>query len=77
MVASGKYERVHLNQRVSTITNGEIKSGVRPDVAGVRPDGKIDTVEVLSPGQTAGQMERKIGNALGSKCGAITCLPPK
>jgi hypothetical protein len=76
MAASGKYDSVHLNQTVSTITNGEIKSGVRPDVAGVLPGGKVDTVEVLSPGQTAAQMENKLGNALGARCGTIRCVGP-
>lgn|GEM_PF-1333869 len=65
---------VHLNQTVSTITNGEVQSSVRPDVATVRVDGKIDVTEVLSPKQTEAQMTNKITNALGDRCGTITCV---
>jgi len=77
MAASGKYESVHLNRTVSSITDGEIRSGVRPDVAGVRRGGgKVDTVEVLSRRQTAAQMENKISKALGQNCGTIRCVNP-
>lgn len=65
---------VHLNQTVKTITNGEVDSKVRPDVAPVRTDGKIDVTEVLSGNQTRAQMEQKIMNALGDRCGTITCI---
>lgn len=72
MAASGDYVSVHMNQQVRTITNGQSKSNVRPDVAGVRKDnGKVDVVEVLSPKQTAAQMENKLNKALGTTCG--TC----
>lgn len=76
MAASGKYDSVHMNRKISTITNGEIQSGVQPDVAGTLPGGKVDVVEVLSPRQTAAQMESKIGSALGSRCGTIRCVAP-
>lgn len=49
-----------MHQTVSTITDDAVQSRVLPDVAGARPDGKVDVVEVLSPGQTQSQMERKI-----------------
>jgi hypothetical protein len=75
MADSGEYSTVHLNQAVSTITDGAQKSKVRPDVAGVRLDnGKVDVVEVLSGNQTAAQMQNKIHTALGSKCGSVTCI---
>lgn len=64
-----------MHQKVSTITNKQLSSEVLPDVAGVRIDsGKIDVVEVLSGKQTAAQMQRKVTNALGSRCGTITCV---
>lgn len=75
MSETGDYSSVHMHQRISTITNKELSSGRLPDVAGVRRDnGKIDVVEVLSGNQTAAQMEKKIKNALGSRCGSITCV---
>ncbi|NRA80436.1 MAG: RHS repeat-associated core domain-containing protein [Pseudoalteromonas sp.] len=75
MAATGEYSSIHLNQQVRTITGGDSSSLVRPDVAGIRKDnGKIDVVEVLSPGQTAAQMENKLQKALGSSCGSITCV---
>jgi hypothetical protein len=67
-------QSVHLNQQIGTITNGQVKSRVRPDVATVRSDGKIDAFEVLSPGQTVQQQTRKLQNALGNRAGNITCV---
>jgi RHS repeat-associated protein len=75
MAESGEYSSVHMHQKVSTITNGQLSSGVLPDVAGVRKDnGLIDVVEVLSGKQTPAQMQKKITGALGSKCGTVTCV---
>jgi hypothetical protein len=76
MQNSGQYDSVHMNQTVNTITDGEIPSNVRPDVAGVRPDGTIDSVEVLSPRQTESQMTKKLEDALGDRCGVISCIDP-
>ena len=77
MAESGNFERVHMNQAVSTITDGAVQSKVRPDMAGVRADNKkVDTVEVLSPGQRRDQMEAKLENALGDQGGKITCVLP-
>jgi len=67
-------QSVHLNQQIGTITKGQIKSRVRPDVATVRTDGKIDAFEVLSPGQTVQQQTRKLQNALGDGAGNIMCV---
>ncbi len=67
-------QSVHLNQQLRTITNGKVNSRVRPDVATVRNDGKIDTFEVLSPGQTVQQQTNKLRNALGDRAGNITCV---
>jgi hypothetical protein len=65
---------VHLNQTVTTITGGAIRSPVRPDVATVRSDGKIDVTEVLSPGQDAAKTIQKYKDALGDRAGTITCI---
>lgn len=56
--------RVHLNQTLRTITGGVVDSRLRPDVARVRADGRVDISEKLSPGQKADDLERKYMNAL-------------
>lgn len=68
-------ESVHMNRQLRTI-DPEIDSQVRPDVAIVRTDGKIDCCEVLSPGQTVEQQTQKLTDALGDKAGEITVIPP-
>jgi RHS repeat-associated protein len=76
-VESGDYSSVHLNQAASTITDGASSSLVRPDAAGVRKDnGKIDAVEVLSPGQRATQMENKIKGAMGDQLNSVRSVAP-
>jgi len=65
---------VHLNRTLRSVTNGEIDSRVRPDVATVRTDGKIDVIEVLSPGQDAARTIQKYKDALGDRAGTITCV---
>jgi RHS repeat-associated protein len=65
---------VHLNQTVRTITSGDANSAVRPDVATVRQDGKVDVVEVLSPGQDAAASAKKYSDALGDRAGSIKCV---
>ena len=66
---------VYQNQTVGTITGGKIQSSVRPDVAAVRTDGKVDVTEVLSPRQKAGATAAKYSNALGDRAGNIRCVP--
>jgi hypothetical protein len=68
--------RVHQNQTVTTITEGEQRSAVRPDVATVTTEGKVDVTEVLSPGQEASSLADKYKNALGDKAGRIECVKP-
>jgi RHS repeat-associated protein len=77
MVKSGNYSKVALNRELSTITGGEVASKLRPDVAGVRPDGKIDITEVLSPGQRAGDLREKYSKALGDRMGDFNTVKPK
>ncbi|WP_300391212.1 RHS repeat-associated core domain-containing protein [Henriciella sp.] len=77
MANRGEYPSVHLNQTLRTITGGEVDSSVRPDVGAVNTDtNQVDTVEVLSPGQSRAQMENKMQEALGDRCGTVTCVDP-
>lgn len=69
MLRTGGYEKISLHRSLSTLTGGEIKSGLKPDVAGLRPDGKIDITEVLSPGQKAADLQAKYAGALGDRMG--------
>lgn len=46
-----------------------VNSRLKPDVASLRPDGKIDIVEVLSPGQKAVDLQVKYAGALGDRMG--------
>ena len=78
-IANAEAERpdvaqVSMNQRISTVTGGEVKSSLRPDVASVRTDGKIDVTEVLSGKQEAAATASKYKNALGDKAGNIQCV---
>ena len=43
---------------------------IKPNVMGLRPDGRIDMVEVVSPSQTAKQLRRKLQKAMDQ-------LPPE
>ncbi len=67
---------VHLNQTVKTITGGQSTSAVRPDVATMRQDGKVNVTEVLSPGQSPVAAIQKNQNALGSLAGDIKTVLP-
>lgn len=70
MAQSGKYETVHLNQKLSTITGDAAAGGQQPDVAGLKPGGAVDTVEVPSKTQTTAQMDAK-GAAMQKKLESI------
>ena len=71
MAASGKYDSVHLNQKLSTITGDPTAGGQQPDVAGVRSDTKgVDTVEHPSPSQTPESQDAK-GAGMQSKLGEL------
>lgn len=59
MVASGQYKSVHYNRAQSAVTGDSSAGKQRADVAGVRADGKVDTVEVVSKSQTTTQMDKK------------------
>jgi hypothetical protein len=60
MAKSGRYDKIYINKSLKTATSGRVQSRLRPDVAGVRPGGLIDVIEVPSPSQTSGQMLDKV-----------------
>lgn len=66
--------RVHMNQTLTTVTDGTVRSSLRPDVATVRTDGRVDVTEVLSSRQDAARTGQKYQDALGEKAGTITCV---
>jgi RHS repeat-associated protein len=76
LARSGDYNEVHVNRWLWSVTGGKVLSRLRPDVAGVRPDGKIDIVEILSPGQTAADLRRKYSGALGDLMGDFRAVEP-
>ncbi len=49
MAMSGDYERVGVNVAVKTVTGVPTDPITRPDVTGLRKDGRVDIVEVPSP----------------------------
>ncbi|MDR2723703.1 MAG: hypothetical protein LBB25_00655 [Holosporaceae bacterium] len=52
--------RVHMDQTLSKVTEGQVTSRMRPDVSVVRKDGKINMVEVQSKSQRPKQLQTKI-----------------
>ena len=78
MIVSGKYvdDTAYLHKELKTITGGDVNSRLRPDVAAVRPDGKIDITEVLSPKQSADSLREKYSNALGDRMGSFMVVEP-
>jgi RHS repeat-associated protein len=76
MARSGDYAEVHVNRQLWSVSGGKVLSRLRPDVAGVRPDGKIDIVEILSPGQTPPDLRAKYSRALGDRMGTFDARLP-
>lgn len=70
-------DAVFANKISLKIRDGKINSKLRPDVAAVRADGKVDITEVLSPGQKAADLEKHYQNALGDLAGEFTAITPK
>lgn len=71
MARSGNYRSVHMNRTISSITDGNVRSRLRPDVAAVRPDGKVDIREIASGRQEAAALRDKYASALGDRAGNI------
>jgi hypothetical protein len=59
-----------MGQPVSKFAGRKIYPDIQPDVMGLRPDGRIDMVEVVSPSQTARQLRIKLQKAMDQ-------LPPE
>jgi hypothetical protein len=53
---------IYYNQSLNTITGGQIRSGVRPDVTVVMENDTVQPYEILSPGQKPIDMKNKYGN---------------
>ena len=51
---------MHFNQTLGTISDKLVRSRMRPDVAPVHKDGRIDLVEIRSGRQTVEQLQRKL-----------------
>jgi RHS repeat-associated protein len=64
MKESGRYDRVGMNRPLSEFSGRVHSPDIRPDNIGLRPDGRIDMMEVVSPSQTAGQLRRKLEDAM-------------
>ena len=76
LARSGRYQSVHMNRTIRSVTNGDVDSALRPDVAALRPDGKVDIREVASPGQNAVALQRRYSDALGDRAGDIRIVRP-
>ncbi|WP_218186790.1 hypothetical protein, partial [Pseudomonas sp. NBRC 111117] len=59
MAMSGDYERVGVNVAVKTVTGVPTDPITRPDVTGLRKDGRVDIVEVPSPTDVTKKLEAK------------------
>ncbi|MEZ0195920.1 hypothetical protein AB9U01_17920 [Pseudomonas qingdaonensis] len=73
MAMSGNYERVGVNVAVKTVTGVPTDPITRPDVTGLRKDGKVDIVEVPSPTDQSHKLRAKGQNTLqglGDRAGA-------
>jgi RHS repeat-associated protein len=77
MVMSGEYSTISFNRSLKTLTGGAVDSRLRPDVAGINNAGKIDIVEILSPGQNKQDFIDKFTTALGDRLGTIKFDQPR
>ena len=57
---SEQYEKIFINKPLTTVTGGQVQSGLRPDVSGILKGGQINVLEIPSPSQTTQQMLNKI-----------------
>ena len=65
MAQSGEYEYIVMNRSLKVATGLEdATTRVHPDIIGVRWNGKIDVVEVLSPGQSEKGLLKQLEEAL-------------
>lgn len=64
MQAMYDYERIATNTSMSKFLGRKFKNDIRPDAIGLTRDGKVDMVEILSPGQTKVELEDKLSTAM-------------
>lgn len=79
MASSGNYRAVYANLGLSREVPG-IKPNRRPDVWGVRNDGKIDQIEVPSKTDTIAALKKRMGDTkklLGNRGGSARIIHPK
>uniref|UniRef100_UPI001FD2887F RHS repeat-associated core domain-containing protein n=2 Tax=Pseudomonas TaxID=286 RepID=UPI001FD2887F len=75
MAKSGDYEKVGVNVAVKTVTGVPTDPITRPDVTGLRKDGRVDIVEVPSPTDQLTRLEAKgriTLQGLGARAGDYT-----
>lgn len=78
MANSGDYEKVGVNVAVKTVTGVPTDPITRPDVTGLRKDGKVDIVEVPSPTDDPHKLRAKgdvILQGLGGRAGSYIETP--
>jgi RHS repeat-associated protein len=62
LASTGEYSEFHLNQKLSTSTNGKVLSGLQPDILALTVDGRYVVVEVQSTSQSLSSQQAKINN---------------
>ncbi|WP_374755539.1 hypothetical protein, partial [Pseudomonas sp. NBRC 111117] len=78
MAMSGDYERVGVNVAVKTVTGVPTDPNTRPDVTGLRKDGKVNIVEVPSPTDKLPALKAKGDTTLaglGDRAGTYLATP--
>ncbi len=61
---TGKYQYLTMDLAWRTATGRENPSGFRPDIIGIRCDGKVDAWEVLSEGDTARELRSRLSSEM-------------
>jgi hypothetical protein len=64
--ASGDYEYLTLNRSWNRSTGVIVSSNLRPDVIGVRCDGRVDAWEIRSEGDTEKDLRLRLSTGLGT-----------
>jgi RHS repeat-associated protein len=61
---SGRYDRVAMRAHLSEFSGQTHVPDIQPDAMGLRPDGRIDMAEVVSPSQRPEQLRAKLQQAM-------------
>lgn len=64
MVRSGEYEKIYLNRAINTATGLKLSPNRRPDIIGIRPDGKIDLFEIPSNSDKIALLKKRMDATL-------------